>query len=244
MRSLLVKSGVIAILALVMGSGLTLASAPSKPGMFLYPVKQTAQKITGAFTNGPGTTTPIIIVTQDAVQGKSDLSHDDPSADNEDDTTEQPDLAAPPQTQEPTVAVPSATKGPAAAPVPPKEEATTAPDSAPARAVDEINLIAQPGGSPSANAGEFHGPSSAPDNGQPDGSTHAGDATDNSASHDESQDGIANDHSFPGTPDNHADDSHSEDDANHAPQPSDHEGETHADTSSQRDGQDSSSHDD
>jgi hypothetical protein len=244
MRSLLVKSGVIAILALVMGSGLTLASAPSKPGMFLYPVKQTAQKITGAFTNNPGTTTPIIIVTQDAVQEKPDLIYDDPSSDNEDDATEQPDLAAPPQAQEPTVAVPSATKGPVAAQVPPSEEATVAPAVAPARAVDEINLITQPGGSPGADAGGTYSNSGVSDNGQPDGSTRADDATDDSASHDESQDDIAGDHSFPGTPDSHVDDSHSEDDASHSPQPSDHQDETHADTNSQPDGQDSSSHDD
>lgn len=49
MRSLLIKSSIIVSIILAMGSGLTLASASSEPGMFLYPIKQRTQMITTTF---------------------------------------------------------------------------------------------------------------------------------------------------------------------------------------------------
>jgi hypothetical protein len=51
MRPLLVKSSLIIAVVLAMTSGVTLASASSKPGMFLYPVKQMSQKATGIFSS-------------------------------------------------------------------------------------------------------------------------------------------------------------------------------------------------
>ncbi len=48
MRSLLAKSSVTILIVLALGSGLTLAATSSEPGMFLYPIKQTTQKLTGA----------------------------------------------------------------------------------------------------------------------------------------------------------------------------------------------------
>lgn len=244
MRSLLLKSGVIGIIALVMGSGLTLASASSKPGMFLYPLKQTTQKVTGAFTNGPGNVTPIIIVTQDAAQQKNELANDDPSGDNEDNTAEQTSFPAPTQDHESTPAFTPATKEPVATQASPTKEATAALAPMPARAVDEINLITQPGVDLSTDVGGG-------DSGQPGGTTHTDASMDNSVNHDGSRDDMAGDASLPGAPDSHVDDSQSKDSANHDQptgsqdaNPGDHQDETHADTSSQHNSQDSSSHDD
>jgi hypothetical protein len=48
MRPLLVNGGIIILIIVAMGSGLMLAAASSEPGMFLYPIKQTTRKFTGA----------------------------------------------------------------------------------------------------------------------------------------------------------------------------------------------------
>jgi hypothetical protein len=64
MRSLLIKASIITSLVLSLGSGITLASASSKPGMFLYPVKQTTQKAIGTFTNITAVEIPIAVPSQ------------------------------------------------------------------------------------------------------------------------------------------------------------------------------------
>jgi hypothetical protein len=64
MRSLLIKASIITSLVLSLGSGITLASASSKPGMFLYPVKQTTQKAIGTFANITAVEIPIAVPSQ------------------------------------------------------------------------------------------------------------------------------------------------------------------------------------
>jgi hypothetical protein len=64
MRSLLIKASIITSLVLSLGSGITLASASSKPGMFLYPVKQTTQKAIGTFANIAAVEIPIAVPSQ------------------------------------------------------------------------------------------------------------------------------------------------------------------------------------
>jgi hypothetical protein len=244
MRTLLVKSSVIGIIALVMGSGLTLASASSKPGMFLYPLKQTTQKVTSAFTNGPNNVTPVIIVTQNAGPEEPELTSDDPSGDNEDNAARQISFPTPAQVHRPILTVTSSAKGPVATQASPAEEATAAAPPTPAHAVDVINLITQPGHDLESDVG-------AADNGQSSGTTPTDAPMDNSVNHDESQDDTASDHSLSSAPDSHVDDSQSKDSADHD-QPAgspdansgDHQDETHADSSSHHESQDNSNHDD
>jgi hypothetical protein len=64
MRSLLIKASIMTSLVLSLGSGITLASASSKPGMFLYPVKQTTQKAIGTFSNITAVEIPIAVPSQ------------------------------------------------------------------------------------------------------------------------------------------------------------------------------------
>jgi hypothetical protein len=64
MRSLLIKASIITSLVLSLGSGITLASASSKPGMFLYPVKQMTQKAIGTFANIAAVEIPIAVPSQ------------------------------------------------------------------------------------------------------------------------------------------------------------------------------------
>jgi hypothetical protein len=64
MRSLLIKASILTSLVLSLGSGITLASASSKPGMFLYPVKQATQKAIGTFANIAAVEIPIAVPSQ------------------------------------------------------------------------------------------------------------------------------------------------------------------------------------
>jgi hypothetical protein len=130
MRSLLVASGIIIFFVLAMGSGLTLAAASSEPGMFLYPIKQTTQKFTGA--NGDTTVSqpPIIDVPQD------DVSQQSPAAGGS---------TSPQDIQEEVAQEPEITE------TPDPDQAASTPVPTPVRVTDEIAVTAEPSQVPNAD---------------------------------------------------------------------------------------------
>jgi hypothetical protein len=127
MRALLVKSSTLVLIILAMGSGLTLAATSSKPGMFLYPLKQATQKFTGA-TGGPATSlTPVIELPQESGGQPPAANVDPPSEDIQRAAAPEPEITQPGQIA----------------------EATATPATTPARVVDEIAVTAKPGQVPS-----------------------------------------------------------------------------------------------
>lgn len=122
MRSLLAKSGVTLLVVLALGSGLTLAATTSEPGMFLYPIKQTTQKLTGATGRPVKSLTPVIEVPQGDPDQPSPGAVDLPGADIQEDVAEGPDVTDSGQAME-TIASPAPT---------------------PVRVVDEITVNMEP----------------------------------------------------------------------------------------------------
>jgi len=135
MRSLIVKSGIIIFIVLAVGSGLTLAAASSEPGMFLYPIKQTTQKFTGA--NGDTTLSqpPMIPVPQDGPSQQPTAAGGSTSPqDIQEDMAQEPEIM---ETADPG-------------------QAASTPAPTPVRVTDEITVTAEPSVVPNAgitNAG-------------------------------------------------------------------------------------------
>jgi hypothetical protein len=129
MRALLVKSSMLILIILALGSGLTLAATSSKPGMFLYPIKQTTQKFTGP-TGSPMTSlTPMIEHPQEGAGQPPSANVNPPPEDMQGEVAQEPEITEPGQI----------------------DAATATPALAPARIVDEIAVTAQPGEVPSGD---------------------------------------------------------------------------------------------
>jgi hypothetical protein len=129
MRSLLTKSSITILTLLALGSSLTLASASSKPGMFLYPLKQTTQRF-GSAAGGPAQ--PLPPATEASKQGVSQqpsATPDTASQEIQGDASQEPDVGGPGRMDEAT--------------------ATPAPTSA--RVVDEITVSVEQVEVPSAD---------------------------------------------------------------------------------------------
>lgn len=122
MRSWLAKSGVTLLVVLALGSGLTLAATTSEPGMFLYPIKQTTQKLTRATGRPAQSLTPVIEIPQDGPDKPSPSGVDLPAADVQEDVAEGPDVTDSGQAME-TIA---------------------SPEPTPVRVVDEITVNVEP----------------------------------------------------------------------------------------------------
>ncbi len=92
MRSLLVRVSIAMFTVLLLGSGITMAAASSKPGMFLYPVKKMTQKATGAFQSSEGTQMPSIDFEDDQIQEPviSEGAQNEPIEDTSPDQVQQP----------------------------------------------------------------------------------------------------------------------------------------------------------
>ncbi len=135
MRSLLVKSGIIIFIVLAVGSGLTLAAASSEPGMFLYPIKQTTQKFSGANVDTTLSQPPMIDAPQDGP------SQQPPAAGGSTSPQDiQEDVAQEPEIRE----------------TPDPDQAASTPVPTPVRVTDEITVTTEPSEVPNAgvtNAG-------------------------------------------------------------------------------------------
>ena len=130
MRSLLVKSSITLFILLALGSGLTLAATSSEPGMFLYPIKQTTQKFTGA-AGGPVTSlTPVIEAPQQSEDQSPAANVDTPAEEIEADAAQESDRIEPAQAS----------------------EASATPVPTPVRIVDEITATVEPEQVPGAGA--------------------------------------------------------------------------------------------
>lgn len=136
MRSLLIKSGITMFIILALGSSLTLASSSSEPGMFLYPIKRTTQKFTGA-TGGPvAPTKPVIELPQESTSQQPSDNVDTAFEDVQGDLAEEPDITEPRQGN---------------------KAATT-----PVRIVDEITATVEPGVVPNEGSEVIENMSSSP----------------------------------------------------------------------------------
>jgi hypothetical protein len=135
-----------------LGSGLSLAATSSKPGMFLYPIRQTTQKFTGT-TEAPTTSLPSTIeVPQDSENQPPSANVDTPIQDIQGDVAEEPEITQPGQ----------------------KDEATASPAPTPARIVDEITATVEPEAVPSADLDSIANTQNSPANEQLSGSSHDG----------------------------------------------------------------------
>jgi len=121
MRSLLAKSSITVLIMLALGSGLTLAATSSEPGMFLYPIKQTTQKFSGATGNPAKSLTPVI-----------EVPHDDTSQPPSPDADAQVDVVQEPEMPDTVQA----------------NATTTTPVPTLVRIVDEITLTTEPATAP------------------------------------------------------------------------------------------------
>jgi hypothetical protein len=150
MRSLLVKSSFIFIIVLVTGSGLTLAAASSEPGMFLYPIKQTTQRLAGALGGTHAAQAPIVNTAQDGLEQPSSSGNDSPGQDGADDGPAQ----APASAQTPGTGAATATPADErhergtleSTPTPRADQATATRVPTRARTADEITAAVQAGG--------------------------------------------------------------------------------------------------
>jgi hypothetical protein len=202
MRSLLIKASIVTSLVLSLGSGITLASASSKPGMFLYPVKQTTQKAIGTFTNITAVEIPIAVPSQtpevqevavpqnssvkdirpDAAQVPADIEGTEETQGDETADTTPRTPVAPPQAVQRTDDTPG----------------VAGPDAGRNSAMDVINLSAsdssQNSGDPADNQ-----TADSPDHNSQDNSSPTGNNPDNSQNessyNDNSQDSNSSDHS-------------------------------------------------
>jgi hypothetical protein len=80
MRSLLVKCFILIFVVLSLGTGLTWASASSRPGMFLYPLKQTTQRAAQILKSIPAVEIHLAAATPAPVATDDDQA-DDPTTD-------------------------------------------------------------------------------------------------------------------------------------------------------------------
>jgi hypothetical protein len=136
MRSLLVKSGTTMLIILALGSSLTLASASSEPGMFLYPIKRTTQRFTGA-TGGPvAPMTSVIELPQESTSQQPSDNVDTAFEEVQEDLAEEPNITEPRQLN--------------------KAAAT------PVRIVDEITATVEPGVVPNEGSEVIENMSSSP----------------------------------------------------------------------------------
>ena len=130
MRSLLVKSGIIIFIVLALGSGLTLAAASSEPGMFLYPIKQTTQKFSGAGGDTTLSQPPMIDAPQDGTgQQPSAAGGSTSPQDIQEDVAQEPELMETPE---------------------PDQSASNLVPT-PVRATDEITVTVEPSEVPNAD---------------------------------------------------------------------------------------------
>lgn len=129
MRALLVKSSMLILIILALGSGLTLAATASKPGMFLYPIKQTTRKFTGVAASPMTSPTPMIELPQEGASQPPSANVNPPSEDIQGEVAQEPEITEPGQI----------------------DEATATPAPTPARIVDEISVTAKPGEVPSGD---------------------------------------------------------------------------------------------
>jgi hypothetical protein len=150
MRFVLAKGILIFLIILVTGSGLTLAAASSEPGMFLYPIKQTTQRLAGALGGTYATQAPIISTTQDGLERPPLSGNDGPGQDGANEGAVQaPVSPETPGTGEATT--PSADEGhergtQASTPAPHADQATATRVPTRARTADEITAAVQAGG--------------------------------------------------------------------------------------------------
>jgi hypothetical protein len=129
MRALLVRGSMLILIILALGSGLTLAATSSKPGMFLYPIKKTTQKFTGAPVNPATSLTPMNELPQEGAGQPPSANVNLPSE------VIQGEVAQDPENTEPGRS----------------DEATATPAPTPVRIVDEIAVTANPGEVPSVD---------------------------------------------------------------------------------------------
>ncbi len=155
MRSLLAKSSVTILIVLALGSGLTLAATSSEPGMFLYPIKQRTQKLTGATESPAKSLTPVIEVPQGVTDHSPSSTVDLPAEDVQEDAAEDPGVTGAGQAHE-IIATPAPT---------------------PVRVVDEITVKPEPDANPGGGSETINNTSGPPAIGQLD-SGYVGDSHD------------------------------------------------------------------
>lgn len=163
MRSLLAKSSITILIALALGSGLSLAATTSEPGMFLYPIKQTTQKLTGATRSPAESLTPVIQVPQGGPGHLPSANIDIPSGEIQVDGAEEPEVIDAGQANE-IIATPVPT------PVRVVDEITanTGPDAAPGGGSESIDNASGP--SAIEQLGSGHVDDGRNDEGQPESS--------------------------------------------------------------------------
>jgi len=209
MRSLFIKSSLSFIIVLATGSGLALAAASSEPGMFLYPIKQTTQRLAGALGGAYGTQAPINTA-QDGLEQPPLSGNDGPGQDGAGDGAAQ----APASAETPGAGAPTATPADKrheqgtleSTPTPHADQATATRMPTPARTADEITATVQAGGD------VLNITSNSPEGTQPGNQ----DENQSQASPDRSQDNQSPDSSHGGeSPDNNQPDSNPDDSRPH-----------------------------
>jgi hypothetical protein len=193
MRSLLIKASIITSLVLSLGSGITLASASSKPGMFLYPVKQTTQKAIGTFANIAAVEIPIAVPSQTPDTQETVVPENSSVKEIRPDTTQEPgdiEGISLDDTQG-NEAANSASRTPVAPPQTPQmmdgEGQHSATDMIDPSALTSSQNSSDPSGNQSADSPDNH----SQDNGSP-GGNNPDNSQDHSNSHDNSQDNSSN----------------------------------------------------
>jgi hypothetical protein len=179
MRSLLVKSSITLFILLALGSSLTLAATSSEPGMFLYPIKQTTQKFTGAAGDPVTSLTPVIEVPPESEDPPPAANVDTPSEEDQADVAQEPDRMEPGQASEAT-----------ATPVRIVDEITVTVEleQVPSAGADTVDTIhSSPAVDPLGSDYENNGP----DDGQPE-SSNADDMDDGLVDKEESNDSDSN----------------------------------------------------
>ena len=210
MRSLLIKSSIVMSVVLALSSGVTMASAPSKPGMFLYPVKQITQKATGTLGNVTALEVPTTDARPQPAVTASGLAGD--------------------LTQEPTVsphvdqATATATATPAPTTVQAVDEITATAESG-----DEITPTVEPGDNPDTDVGEVNSVTPTPDSHDQDMSDDASNPNhDQSDQNDDSHQSVV-------TPSSEVNDGHSNSNSGDDHQSSDNSGNSHSDSNHTQD---------
>jgi hypothetical protein len=202
MRSLLAKSSILILIILALGSGLTLAAIPSKPGMFLYPIKQTTQRFTGDTDRSVTSLTPVIEVPQDDPSQQPSVNIDARFEQIQADATEEPGITEPRQANEPT-----ATPAPTLVRIVDEITVTTKPEEV-SRADSDSTADNIHSSAAMSQLGSGHD-NNAPDDGQPE-SADVNQLDDGHADNDESSDNDSG-HSE----NKHDDDSNEDDEDDH-----------------------------
>jgi hypothetical protein len=256
MRSLLIKASIITSLVLSLGSGITLASASSKPGMFLYPVKQTTQKAIGTFANIAAVEIPIAVPSQTPDTQEPVVPENSSVKEIRFDTTQEPtdtESISLDDTQENETANSASHTPVAPSPTPQMlDDSPGVSESGEGQhsAMDMIDPSALTSGQNSSDPSGNQSPDS-PDNNSQDNRSPSGDNPDNSQDNhnDNSQDNNSNYNESQGgsnyddaSQDNNTSDNSQEDSSNDNSQDNSNSHDTHQDNSDSHDNQNHDEH--